>query len=83
MSSQTYVIDVYGAEGRASALAVLAVFRCIFGEFLPLAGQDLYENLGFGWDNSVLGFIGLAFLVFPFSFVRFSEALREKHPIEL
>ncbi|KAF5682061.1 hypothetical protein FCIRC_5223 [Fusarium circinatum] len=41
LPSQLYVVDLFGAEGAASALAGLAVFRSLFAAFLPLAGPPI------------------------------------------
>ncbi|KAF5615111.1 hypothetical protein F52700_13571 [Fusarium sp. NRRL 52700] len=41
LPSQLYVVDLFGAEGAASALAALAVFRSLFAAFLPLAGPPM------------------------------------------
>lgn len=61
---QTYLVEAY-TEHAASALAASSAIRCIFGVALPVAGPPLYENLGLGWGNSVLGF--LALIVVPAS----------------
>lgn len=83
LPSQIYVVDAFGAHGAASALAALAVIRSIFGCFIPLAGPKLYEDLGFGWGNSVLGFITLAFTAVPFVLYKYGESLRQRFPIKL
>ncbi|KAH7022093.1 putative MFS transporter [Ilyonectria destructans] len=83
LPSQIYVVDAFGAHGAASALAALAVIRSIFGCFIPLAGPKLYEDLGFGWGNSVLGFITLAFTPVPFVLYKYGESLRQRFPIKL
>ncbi|KAF5588838.1 uncharacterized protein FSUBG_11373 [Fusarium subglutinans] len=41
LPSQLYVVDLFGAEGAASALAGLAVFRSLFAAFPPLAGPPM------------------------------------------
>ncbi|KAF4345171.1 major facilitator superfamily transporter [Fusarium beomiforme] len=79
MPSQLYVVDVFGAQGAASALAALAVFRCMFAAFLPLAGPPMYDDLGLGWGNSVLGFLAVAFIPVPIFFYKFGERLRNKN----
>ncbi|OHW97282.1 cycloheximide resistance protein [Colletotrichum incanum] len=55
----------------------LAIFRCLFGALLPLAGSAMFDALGVGWGNSVLGFISLAFLPLPFIFYRYGERIRK------
>ncbi|KAF5024493.1 hypothetical protein F66182_3433 [Fusarium sp. NRRL 66182] len=83
ISSQIYVVDAFGAEGAASALAALTVIRCLFGCFLPMAGPLLYHSVGLGWGNSILGFIGLLFLPVPFAFYTYGEYLRKRFPVQL
>jgi hypothetical protein len=43
----------------------------------------LYADLGLGWGNSVLGFIGVAFLPVPLLFYRYGRWLRERFPVKL
>lgn len=82
MPAQTYVVDVHGAETAASALAALSLSRSLFGAFLPLAGPALYESLGLGWGNTLLGFIGMAFVPVPLLFYKYGESIRAKFPIK-
>ncbi|EWZ28442.1 major facilitator superfamily domain-containing protein [Fusarium oxysporum Fo47] len=79
LPSQLYVVDLFGAQGAASALAALAVFRSLFAAFLPLAGPPMYDNLGLGWGNSVLGFLAVAFIPLPILFYKFGERLRNRN----
>ncbi|EWG53339.1 hypothetical protein FVEG_11794 [Fusarium verticillioides 7600] len=79
LPSQLYVVDLFGAEKAASALAALAVFRSLFAAFLPLAGPPMYNNLGLGWGNSVLGFLSVAFIPLPILFYRYGERLRNRN----
>lgn len=53
------------------------------GAFLALAAPPLYDRLGMGWGNSVLGFICLAFVPVPFVFYWKGEFLRKKFPVNL
>lgn len=57
---QIYVVDSYGRYA-ASAMAAVTMLRSLCGFALPLAGPRMYDQLGFGWGNSTLGFIALAF----------------------
>ncbi|KAI9044322.1 MFS transporter [Aspergillus affinis] len=54
-----YMIDTYG-KYAASALAAISMLRQIFGCFFPIFSPYLYDRLGYGWGNSVLGFISLS-----------------------
>ena len=83
MPAQLYLVDAFGTEGAASALAVNTVLRSLAGALLPLAGPPLYKDLGLGWGNSVLAFLALAFAPVPFLFYRYGEALRRRFPVKL
>ncbi|KZL69403.1 major facilitator superfamily protein [Colletotrichum tofieldiae] len=72
---QMYLIDTFH-DHAASALAGLAIMRSAVGATLPLAGGHMYETLGHGWGNSLLGFIALALTPIPFLFMRYGERLR-------
>ncbi|KAK5042861.1 hypothetical protein LTR84_012434 [Exophiala bonariae] len=83
LPAQLYMVDVFGPEGAASALAANVVLRLLAAAFIPLAGPSLYADLGLGWGNSVLGFIGMAFLPVPLLFHRYGGWLRESFPVKL
>lgn len=72
---QMYIIDAFGHHA-ASALAGLAMMRSVVGATLPLAGGRMYDTLGLGWGNSLLGFIALALTPIPFLLIRYGERLR-------
>jgi hypothetical protein len=80
MPLQTYLVDAYTVYA-ASALAASTVLRCVFGAVLPLAGEPLYNKLGLGWGNSLLGFIALVVAPVPFLLSWYEERLRKKYPI--
>lgn len=61
---QAYLIDVFTLHS-ASALAANSLIRSIAGGGLPLFGFRLYQRLGYGWGNSLLGFLALAFCIVP------------------
>lgn len=82
-SSQLYMMDMYGPQGAASALAAATLVRNGYGAFLPLAADPLYKSLGLGWGNSVLGFIAIAFLPVPILFYKYGLYLRERFPLKL
>lgn len=83
MPTQLYLVDVFGPEAAASALAANVILRLLFAAFIPLAGPSLYADLGLGWGNSVLGFIGVAFLPVPLLFYRYGGWLRERFTVKL
>ena len=75
LAVQTYLVEAYPIYA-ASALAANTVVRCIFGLTIPIAGPSLYNKLGFGWGNTLLGF--LALMVTPASlwFLKQSKRIR-------
>jgi MFS family permease len=80
---QIYLVDSYGAQAAASALAANLLVRSPFGAFLDLTASPLYGNLGLGWGNSVLGFITLAFTPVPWLFYRYGKQLRTRFAVQL
>ncbi|OLN98046.1 putative transporter C1529.01-like protein 8 [Colletotrichum chlorophyti] len=82
MPSQIYLVDAFGSEASASALATNTFLRSLFGAFLPLAGPPLYDRLGLGWGNSLLAIIGMAFIPVPFLFYKYGERLRARFPVD-
>ena len=72
---QTYLVEAYTIYA-ASALAANTVVRCVFGVTIPLAGPHLYNRLGLGWGNTLLGF--LALIVAPASLwlLKYGERIR-------
>ncbi|KAI8630250.1 putative MFS multidrug transporter [Xylariaceae sp. FL1651] len=73
----SYLVDAF-AIFAASALAATTVVRSILGALLPLAGQSLYQALGLGWGNSLLGFIAVACIPVPLILMRYGERWRLK-----
>jgi MFS family permease len=79
---QTYMIDCF-PQFAASAIAGMTALRCLFGALLPLAGPKMYESLGLGWGNSLLGFLAVAFIPVPALLFRYGKHIRERYPIKL
>ncbi|KAK7958423.1 hypothetical protein PG988_013271 [Apiospora saccharicola] len=82
MSAQAYIIDAYPVYS-ASSLAAFAVLRSLTAAFLPLAGTDLFDNLGLGWGNSLLGFICVAMIPIPILIGRFGTKIRKRYPLNM
>ncbi|KAJ5297871.1 hypothetical protein N7508_008120 [Penicillium antarcticum] len=82
MPIQTYVIDCYPAYA-ASANATLTATRSLVGALLPLAGPKMFDALGLGWGNSLLGFVALAFVPVPIIFTKYGKSIRERWPVNL
>lgn len=80
--SLSYIVDVYGIHA-ASALSAVAVLRCLGGAFLPLAGRPMYNALGIGWGNSLLGFISVGLMPLNFLLWRYGGKIRTKWPSKL
>ncbi|KAK0622557.1 major facilitator superfamily domain-containing protein [Immersiella caudata] len=73
----TYLVDCYPVYA-ASAVAANTVLRSLVGMLLPLAGPAMYDNLGLGWGNSLLGFICVAMIPVPLLIYRFGARLRKR-----
>ncbi|KAH9897188.1 major facilitator superfamily domain-containing protein [Xylariomycetidae sp. FL2044] len=73
---QSYIIDAY-ATYAASGLAAVIVLRSLFEFAFPLFAPYLYEALGDGWGNSLLGFISIGIgIPSPFIFWYAGKKLR-------
>ncbi|KAI1429582.1 major facilitator superfamily domain-containing protein [Xylaria sp. FL1777] len=57
--SLTYLVEAF-EQHAASVTAANTIWRSILGAVLPLFGLQLYDNLGLGWGNTLLGLILLA-----------------------
>ena len=60
----TYATDSY-AKFAGSAVACLAFGESMFAAWLPLATKSMYNNLGFQWASSLLGFVALILTIAP------------------
>ncbi|KAL2202941.1 MFS general substrate transporter [Sarocladium strictum] len=81
MALQLYLVDSF-ALYSASALAANTMVRSIMGAILPLAALPMYETLGLGWGNSLLGFVAAALIPAPWLIMRYGEFLRKKYEIK-
>ena len=43
----------------------------------------MYEALGLGWGNTVLGFIAIGLILAPLLVYRFGGKIRKNHPVKL
>ncbi len=80
--AQAFVIDAFD-HYAASATAAFIVLRAIVGAFLPLAGPSMYETLGVGWGNSLLGLVCIVLIPVPLIIYRYGGYLRRKYPLTL
>ncbi|KAK5991895.1 MFS transporter fsa7 [Cladobotryum mycophilum] len=83
MPCMVYLVDAFGAEAAASAMAAFTLLRSIAGAFLPIAGPPLYRALGLGWGNSLLGFISVALIPIPWIFMIYGERIRLSRKVTL
>lgn len=72
---QTYLVDAF-VEHAASVIGANAVLRGTAGALIPLSGLDMYSALGWGWGNSLLGFIALVFAPMPWVFGLYGAKIR-------
>jgi MFS family permease len=79
MGVVNYLTDAY-EKYAASALSAASLGRNLFGAFLPLASYSLFQNLGFGWAGSLLGFVGLALSFVPIVLLIKGREIRAKSP---
>ncbi|KAL4797202.1 MFS general substrate transporter [Aspergillus venezuelensis] len=77
-----YLVDIFG-DRSASAVAAVLPLRYVGGAFMPVAAPYMYDRLGYGWGNSLLGFVLLVALPVPLfvvvkpQWVRTLTAVRE------
>ena len=75
---QAYFIECYSLYA-ASAMAAAVVLRSVLGFGFPLFAPNLYDQLGYGWGNSLIGFVALAIgIPGPMLLFKFGAKLREK-----
>lgn len=82
MAPLAYLIDVFTIYA-ASAIAANVVLRSVCAAIIPLCGQRLYNSLGLGWGNSLLGFTSLGCVPIPLFFYYYGEKIRTKYSVEL
>lgn len=75
---QAYIIDSY-TRFAASGMAAVIVLRSLAGFGFPLFAPYMYSALGYGWGNSVLGFVSIAVgIPAPYFFWFYGQKLRSK-----
>ncbi|KAK5946090.1 hypothetical protein PMZ80_000229 [Knufia obscura] len=76
--AQTYNIDAY-SKYAASGMAAVVMLRSIAGFGFPLFAPAMYDALGYGWGNSLLGFIAIGIgMTAPLAFWLFGEKMRTR-----
>ncbi|KAH8655268.1 synaptic vesicle transporter [Xylariales sp. PMI_506] len=77
---QVYIVETY-SRYAASAIAATVVLRSLAGFGFPLFAPQMYDSLGYGWGNSLLGFIACGIgLPAVFIFWKYGQWLRERSP---
>jgi MFS family permease len=82
MPATTYLIDVFTVHA-ASAMAASTVSRSLAAALIPLSSQQMYAQLGYGWGNSLLGFISCLLIPIPFLFIKYGERIRANSTVKL
>ncbi|KAI1780570.1 MFS general substrate transporter [Hypoxylon cercidicola] len=71
----TFLVDAY-PHYAASALAANSFTRCTFAAAFPLFGIQMYNKLGYQWGSSLLAFLTVAMMPFPYLFFRYGKQIR-------
>ncbi|TEA15935.1 Efflux pump atB [Colletotrichum sidae] len=71
----TFLVDAYPLYA-ASALAANAFVRCMFAAAFPLFGTQMYTRFGYQWATSLLAFLTVAMLPFPWIFFKYGKRIR-------
>ena len=75
MCIQTYLVDAFTIYA-ASAIAANTVLRSMLGALLPLCGLRMYDAMGLGWGNTLLGLIAFGLAPIPWVFAVYGERIR-------
>jgi MFS family permease len=73
----TFLVDAYPTYA-ASALSANVFVRCAFAAAFPLFGNQMYNKLNIHWASSLLAFLTVAMLPFPYIFFRYGKRIRGK-----
>ncbi|OHE90508.1 major facilitator superfamily transporter [Colletotrichum orchidophilum] len=73
----TFLVDAYPLYA-ASALASNAFVRCMSAAAFPLFGTQMYNKLGYSWASSLLAFLTVAMLPFPYIFFKYGKKIRSR-----
>lgn len=82
MPAGTYLVDVFTIHA-ASAMAASTVLRSLTAALIPLSSQKMYAAMGYGWGNSMLGFVSLLLVPVPFLFIKYGERIRASSSVKL
>ncbi|KAF2451950.1 MFS general substrate transporter [Karstenula rhodostoma CBS 690.94] len=79
---QMYVVDSFTVYS-VSATGAVGIIRSIVTVVFPLAGDPLYDSLGYGWGNTLLAFLALTSLPMAMIFCKYGERWRLRYPPKL
>ncbi|KAL6917806.1 hypothetical protein FSST1_009301 [Fusarium sambucinum] len=71
----TFLVDAY-PQYAASALAANAFVRCAFAAAFPLFGNQMYKKLNNHWASTLLAFLTVVMMPFPYLFFRYGKRIR-------
>lgn len=71
----TFLVEAY-PQYAASALAANSFARSSFAGAFPLFGLQMYRKLGFEWASSLLAFLTIAMMPFPYLFFKYGKRIR-------
>lgn len=76
--AHTYNVDAY-SRLAASSMSAVVMLRSCAGFGFPLFAPSMYDKLGYGWGNSLLGFIAIGIgMTAPLGFWLLGERLRAR-----
>jgi MFS family permease len=78
VTTATYLVDVYGPMGGASAMSANSLARYGLGAAFPLFSVQMYKALGIDWASGLLGFVTVAMLPIPWLFYRYGKGIRSR-----
>lgn len=78
---QMYLVDTFSLYS-ASALASNSLVRSVLGATIPMAAFPMFDKLGLGWGNSLLGFISCTMIPVPWLVIKYGEYLRKHYEIK-
>lgn len=81
MAVQLYLIDAFSVYA-ASALAANTVARSLAGAFLPLAGLPMYDDLGVGLGNTILGCLAALLIPASWFITKYGQSIRERYEVK-
>ncbi|KAH7129000.1 major facilitator superfamily domain-containing protein [Dactylonectria macrodidyma] len=73
----TFLVEAY-SQFAASALASNSFATAFLAAAFPLVQIPMFDRLGFHWGISVLAFLTMAMIPFPWLFFKYGKSLRSK-----